>query len=61
MTRAWSGNSACTPGAAPGPVNNFNGVLVTDGMLYTSSAHNKKDNAYPVLFALQAGGGVKAE
>jgi outer membrane protein assembly factor BamB len=31
-----------------------NGILVTDGILYTSSAHDKKDNAGAVLFALQA-------
>jgi outer membrane protein assembly factor BamB len=34
-----------------------NAILVTDGVLYTPSARNKKDNAYPVLFALQASTG----
>ena len=32
-------------------------ILVTDGVLYTSSARNKTDNAYPVLYALQTGTG----
>jgi outer membrane protein assembly factor BamB/predicted Ser/Thr protein kinase len=37
------------------PIATFdNGILVTDGVLYTSSAQNKKDNAEPVLYALQA-------
>jgi outer membrane protein assembly factor BamB len=34
-----------------------NGILVTGGVLYTSSGYNKTDNAYPVLYALQAGTG----
>jgi len=34
-----------------------NGILATDGVLYTSSARNKTDNAYLVLYALQAGTG----
>jgi outer membrane protein assembly factor BamB/predicted Ser/Thr protein kinase len=34
-----------------------NGILVTDAVLYTTSAHNKTDNANPVLYALHAGTG----
>jgi serine/threonine protein kinase/outer membrane protein assembly factor BamB len=34
-----------------------NGILVTDGVLYSCSAHNKTDNAGPVLYALHAGTG----
>jgi outer membrane protein assembly factor BamB len=34
-----------------------NDILATDGVLYTSSARNKTDNAYPVLYALRAGTG----
>jgi outer membrane protein assembly factor BamB/predicted Ser/Thr protein kinase len=37
------------------PVATFtNGILVLDGVLYTCSAHNKKDNAEAVLYAIHA-------